>query len=338
MEGALLNGLAMGARSAALGSAAFLLIAATPATEALARRVTLIAAGVAGLLALAALPVTTGAGGWIGAVLALAAAGGMAALAWRGGEARILVALGLPLLLGGILQSGAHGAVWPFLATLLREAGAALWMGSLPLLWFALGREGALDSARRHRLLALGGIALALPGVLLAAGTAAVPPGAAPLLLATALLLLALLAATLWQSTLVMGTPTPARLRALTELAILLAIALCAPIAALFAGAAPGAVWPAVPALLLAAALLALAVLPVPALASGVAALALVAAGTLALAANAPLPGVLAIAAGGLRWLAWRGEAGVVEARLAGALWAGLAAALLPGILLTLGR
>lgn len=336
MEGALLHGLAMGARSAALGSAAFLLVAAAPAGEPLARRVTALAAAAALVMALVSLAATSGAAGWIGALLALAAAGAMAALAWRGQDARIVAALGLPLLVGGILQSGAHASLWPFVATTLREAGAALWMGSLPLLWFALRGEEALAAARGHRLLALGGMALALPGLLLAGATGALPAGAGPLLVATALLLAALLALTLWQSALLRGEPPAPRLRALTEAAILLAIALCGPIAALFAGVAPGAFWPALPALILAAVLLALAALPLPlpGIAAGGVALALVAAGTLALAAAAPLPGLLAVAAGTARWLAWRGAPEGVETRAAAALWAGLAAALIPGVLL----
>jgi hypothetical protein len=337
MEGALLHGLAMAARSAALGSAAFLLVAAAASDAGFARRVSALAAAAAFALALVALPVTEGWGGWIGAVLALGAAAAMAALAWRGQDARIVLALGALLIPAGILQSGAHAAFWPFVATVLREAGAALWMGSLPLLWFALRGPDALFAARRQRLLTLAGIGLALPGVLLAGTAGEAPAGAGALLLAAALLLGGLLAATLWQAALAAGTPTPARLRALTEASILLALALCGPIAALFAGVAPGATWPALPALLLAALLLALAVLPVPGIAAAMAALALVAAGTLALAAHAPLPGVLAVAAGTLRWLGWRGAPEAVEARLAGALWAGLAAALLPGILLTHG-
>ena len=338
MEGALLHGLAMAARSTALGSAAFLLIAAGPADAPLARRVAALAAGLAALLALASLPATAGTGGWIGAALAIGAGGAMAALAWRGQDARIVLALGLPLLLGGILQAGVHESLWPLVGTALREAGAALWMGSLPLLWFALGGAEALAAARRYRLLALAGIALALPGVLLAATTGAAPARGAPLILATALLLAALLAVTLWLSTLATGEPPARRLRALAEAGILLAIALCGPIAALLVGVAPGAVWPALPALLLAGLLLALAVLPLPALAAGLAALALAGAGSLALAAGAPLPGLLAVAAGTLRWLAWRGAPEAVETRLAAALWAGLAAALLPGVLLTEGR
>jgi hypothetical protein len=337
MEGALLHGLAMAARSAALGSAAFLLVSAGPADSGFARRVTALAAAAAFVLALVGLPVTLGWGGWIGALLGLGAGGAMAALAWRGQDSRIVLALGALLIPAGILQSGAHAAFWPFVATVLREAGAALWMGSLPLLWFALRGPDARFAARRQRLLTLAGVALALPGVLVAGVAGEAPEGAAALLLATALLLAALMAATLWHGVLASGEPSPLRLRALTEGAILLALALCGPIAALFAGVAPGADWPALPALLLAGVLLALAVLPAPGFAAGVVALALVAAGTLALAAHAPLPGVLAVAAGTLRWLAWRSPPEALEARLAGALWAGLAAALLPATLLALG-
>jgi hypothetical protein len=324
MEGALLYGLAMAARSAALGSAAFLWVAGEAQ---LARRVAMLAAAAALVLALAGLPVTEGWGGWIGALLALGAAGGMAALAWKGGQARLLTALAALLLFAGILQSGAHDAALPFLGTLLREAGAALWMGSLPLLWFALAGAAASEAARRWTLLALGGMALALPGVMIATGQGA-SPEATPTVVATLLLLLALAATSLWLGWRARAGDGAARLRPINEAAIVFAIALCGPIASLLAGAAGPSLWPALPAGFLALALLAGLVLPVPGFVAGATALALAAAGLLALAAGAALAGTLAVCAGAARWLAWRGDAEGCETRLAEALWAGLALAL----------
>lgn len=335
MEGALLYGLAMAARSAALGSAAFLWVAGdTP----FARRVAMIAAAAALVLALAGLPVTQGWGGWIGALLALGAAGGMAALAWKGAAARWLTALAALLLFAGILQSGAHAAFLPFLGTLLREAGAALWMGSLPLLWFALQGEGATEAARRWTLLALGGMALALPGVLIAGAQIVegqgASPAATPTVLATLLLLLALAATSLWLAWRARAGDGAARLRPISEAAIVFAIALCGPIASLLAGGAGPVLWPALPAGFLALALLAGLVLPVPGFVAGAIGLALAAAGLLALAAGAALAGTLAVCAGAARWLAWRGEAAGCETRVAEALWAGLAFALPLALLL----
>ncbi|MFN3449510.1 MAG: hypothetical protein ACK44F_12510 [Roseococcus sp.] len=330
MEGALLYALAMAARSAALGGAAFLLLAGEGA---LARRVTLSAAAAAFLAALAGLPATRGWGGWIGALGALGAAGGLAALAWRGAPPLALAALAALLLPAAILQAGVHEAALPFLGTLLREAGAALWMGSLPLLWFALAGEGAGEAARRWTLLALGGMALALPGVLIAAGE---PFGgdAIPTLIATGLLLLALAATSLWLAWRARAGDGAGRLRPLSEAAIILALALCGPIAALLAGEAGPALWPALPAAVLALALLAGLVLPVPGFVAGAIGLALAAAGLLALGEGAALAGVLAVLAGAARWLAWRGAEGACETRLAEALWAGLALALPLALLL----
>ncbi|MCX8133626.1 MAG: hypothetical protein N3D18_06635 [Roseococcus sp.] len=330
MEGALLYGLAMAARSAALGSAAFLLLAGEGP---LTRRVTMAAGAAALLLALAGLPATQGWAGWMGALGALGAAGGLVVLAWRGAPAWALLAMAALLLPAALLQAGVHDAALPFLGTLLREAGAALWMGSLPLLWFALAGEGATEAARRWTLLALGGMALALPGVLIAAGEP-FGSGALPTLIATLLLLLGLAATSLWLAWRARAGDRAARLRPLGEAAILLALALCGPIAALLAGQAGPALWPALPAAVLALALLAGLVLPVPGVVAGAMALALAAAGLLALGAGAALAGVLAVLAGTARWLAWRGAEGGCETRLAEALWAGLALALPLALLL----
>jgi len=323
MEGWFLYGLAMFARSAALGSAAFLLVAAPPAVQPLARYVTMAAAVVAVLVALLALPVTAGWGGWIGALLALGGGAATAALAWKDGPPAPIVGAATVLLLGGILQGGAHAGGLPVLATFLRESGAALWMGSLPLLWFALRGTGAMRTARNHRMLALGGMGLALPGVLLLWGQGAAPAaGQTALALATAVLLLGLVKLSLWQAWLLRGEVPTDRLLALTEAAILIALALCGPIAALFMGVRAPGLWAVLPAFLLAAALALGA--RFPSLPRGLLSLLLVAAGTLALGAGAALVGLLAVLAGTLGWLARR-QPGTCEGAASADLWPGLA-------------
>lgn len=332
MEGWFLYALAMFARSATLGSAAFLLVAAPHAVQPLARYVTTIAAVLAVLVSLLALPGTAGWGGWIGAALALGAGGATAYLAWRDGPPAPIVAAAAALLLGGILQGGAHEGGVAVLATLLREAGAALWMGSLPLLWFALRGTGAMRTARNHRALALGGMALALPGALLLWGQSGPDLSAqAPLLLAVAILLLGLAKLSLWQVWLLRGEVAPARLLALTEAAILIALALCGPIAALFMGVQAPSPWAVLPALLLAAALAASIWSPV--LPARVLALLLVAAGTLALGAGAALAGLLAVMAGCLCWLALR-QPDTCEGSTGERLWPGIAFAAVVAALL----
>lgn len=332
MEGWFLYGLAMGARSAALGSAAFLLVAAPHAVQPLARYVTMAAAIIAVLVALLALPVTVGWGGWTGAALALLGGGATAALAWKDGPPAPIVAAATVLLLGGILQGGAHAGALPVLATFLRESGAAIWMGSLPLLWFALRGTGAMRTARNHRTLALGGMALALPGVLLLSGQAG-PALAAqgPLIIATGLLLLGLATVSLWQAWLLRGEVTTDRLQALTECAILISIALCGPIAALFMGVQAASAWAVLPAFLLAGAL----ILGVwfPSIPAGPVALGLIAAGTLALGAGAALVGLLAVQLGCLRWLARRQPDGC-EGAAGARFWPGLAVAVIIAALL----
>jgi hypothetical protein len=332
MEGWFLYGLAMGARSAALGSAAFLLVAAPHAVQPLARYVTMAAAVVAVLVALLALPVTSGWGGWIGAGLALLGGGATAALAWKDGPPAPIVGAATILLLGGILQGGAHSGALPVLATFLRESGAAIWMGSLPLLWFALRGTGAMRTARNHRTLALGGMALALPGVLLLSGQAG-PAFAAqgPLILATGLLLLGLMKVSLWQAWLLRGEVPTDRLLALTECAILISIALCGPIAALFMGVQSPSAWATLPALLLAGAL----ILGVwfPSIPGGVLALAMIGAGTLALGAGAALVGLLSVQLGCLRWLARR-QPETCEGATSERFWPGVAVAVVMAALL----
>jgi hypothetical protein len=334
MDGTLLYGLSLGMRSAALGSAAFLLIAAPHPVQPFARYVTMIAAGLTVLLVLVAMPWTSGWAGWIGALLGLAGAGAAAALTWRDGPAAPVVAAAAAAVLGGIMQGGAHSSALMVIATFLRESGAALWMGSLPLLWFALRGTGALRTARNHRWLALGGMALALPGVLIAAPAIGVLAGREPLLLATAVLLLGLIKVTLWQAWLLRGDVAPERLLPLTETAILLATALCAPIAALFLGVAPLGLWPLVPALAIAVVLLAgRAGFPLP---MGALMLGLAFAGTFALGAGLALTGLLATVAGATGWYARR-RAGEWDGDWADTYWPGLLLALILTALLLHG-
>ncbi|WP_206930773.1 hypothetical protein [Roseococcus thiosulfatophilus] len=331
-EGWFLYALAMLARSAALGSAAFLLVAAPPAVRPLARYVTTVAAVLAVLVALLVLPSTAGWGGWIGALMALGGGAATAALAWKDGPPAPIVGAATVLLLGGILQGGAHAGALPVLATFLRESGAAIWMGSLPLLWFALRGTGAMRSARNHRTLALGGMALALPGVLLLWGQAGAGFTAqGGMILATAVLILGLVKLTLWQAWLLRGEVPPDRLLALTEAAILIATALCGPIAALFMGVPVPGLWAVLPVFLVAAAL-ALSVW-FTSLPGGILALLLVAAGTVALGAGAALVGLLAVMAGCLRWLARR-QPETCEGSTSQAFWPGVALAALVAALL----
>jgi len=331
-ESWLLYGLAMGARSAALGSAAFLLVAAPHAVQPLARYVTMGAALVALLVVLLMLPVTVGWGGWIGAALALLGAGGAVALTWKDGPPAPIVGAATVLLLGGILQGGAHAGGLPVLATFLREAGAAIWMGSLPLLWFALRGTGAMRTARNHRTLALGGMALALPGVLMLSGQAG-PAMAAhgALILATALLLMGLMKVSLWQAWLLRGEIPASRLLALTETAILISIALCGPIAALFLGVGMTSPWAIVPALALAVALV--GGVWFPSIPQGPLALALIGAGTLALGAGGALVGLLAVQLGAMRWLALR-QPDTFEGAACERFWPGVAVGLIMAALL----
>lgn len=331
-ESWLLYGLAMGARSAALGSAAFLLVAAPHAVQPLARYVTMGAALVALLVALLTLPVTVGWGGWIGAALALLGAGAAVALTWKDGPPAPIVAAAAVLLLGGILQGGAHAGGLPVLATFLREAGAAIWMGSLPLLWFALRGTGAMRTARNHRTLALGGMVLAVPGVLMLSGQAG-PAMAAhgALILATALLLVGLMKVSLWQAWLLRGEVPAGRLLALTECAILISIALCGPIAALFLGVGTPSPWAILPALALAAALV--GGIWFPSVPQRLVALALIGAGTLALGAGGALVGLLAVQLGAMRWLALR-QPDTQEGAACERFWPGVAIGLIMAALL----
>lgn len=331
-ESWVLYGLAMGARSAALGSAAFLLVAAPHAVQPLARYATMGAAIVTLLVVLLTLPATAGLGGWIGAALALLGGSAAVLLTWKDGPPAPIVGAATVLLLGGILQGGAHSGALPVLATFLREAGAAIWMGSLPLLWFALRGTGAMRTARNHRALALGGMALALPGVLMLSGQAGRAMEAhGALILAIALLLAGLMKVSLWQAWLLRGEVPAIRLLAQTECAILISIALCGPIAAMFLGVGTPDAWAVLPALALAAALV--GGIWFPSVPQGPVALALIAAGTLALGAGAALVGLLAVQLGAMRWMALR-QPDTNEGVACGRFWPGVAVGLIMAVLL----
>ncbi|WPB83461.1 hypothetical protein [Sediminicoccus rosea] len=262
---ALLEASALAARSALLGGAAFLLAVASP----LARRLpagqaaTLMAATQLFLrlaaLATMALAVAQLVAGQFGAVGVLLAAAVPLVLAPREGPAPrlALVILGfaaLVMVLGvteGRLSLLQPGSVT--LATLLREAGAALWMGNLPLLWMLLRPNWPASVPQaigiRHAGLMLAGMALVAAGLFVAAPhrTLLFGPEALPLLAVTAgFVLLAQLAAGLRVLLLLAaGRAAPAglwlpRLRCVVEIELLLSLVLCGPIVALFRLGAQG--------------------------------------------------------------------------------------------------
>lgn len=267
---ALLEAAALAARSALLGGAAFLLGVSSP----LARR---LPAGQAALLMgrtqiflrLAALAtlllgIAQFLQGQFAALGVVLAALPILLLAPREGPAPrlalvILLLAALALLLavsGGRLSQLTPAGLTT--ATLLREAGAALWMGNLPLLWMLLRGRGSFWPAAvpqavgmRHAGLMLLGMALAGAGLLLAAPHRALlfGPEAFPLLAITiGFVALALLAAGLRVALLLAaGRAAPAglwlpRLRCVVEAELLLALVLCGPIVALFVLAAQGLV------------------------------------------------------------------------------------------------
>lgn len=262
---ALLEASALAARSALLGGAAFLLAVASP----LARR--LPAGQAASLMAatqlflrltalatmgLAAAQLFAGQFGAIGVVLAALV---VLLIAPREGPApRLsLIVLGFAALAmvlgvsGGRLSQLHPGSLT--LATLLRESGAALWMGNLPLLWMLLRPHWPAAVPQvigmRHAGLMLAGMALAVAGLMMAAPHRALlfGPEAFPLLAITAgFVVLAQLAAALRVAlVLAAGRAAPAslwlpRLRCVVEIELLLSLVLCGPIVALFALAANG--------------------------------------------------------------------------------------------------
>lgn len=269
MEGglapALLEAGALAARSALLGGAAFLIAVASPLVRRLppgqgdvlmARTQLFLRLAALATMGLAVAQLFTGQFGAIGVLLA---AGVPLVLAPREGPAPrlALVVLGfsaLAMALGvteGRLSLLQPGSVT--LATLLRESGAALWMGNLPLLWMLLRPNwpAAVPQAigMRHAGLMLLGMALVMGGLILAAPHRAVlmGPEAFPLLAITAgFVLLAQIAAGLRVVLLLQaGRAAPAglwlpRLRCVVEAELLLSLVLCGPIVALFRLGAAG--------------------------------------------------------------------------------------------------
>ncbi|MBS7791990.1 hypothetical protein KTR66_18465 [Roseococcus sp. SDR] len=262
---ALLEASALAARSALLGGAAFLALVASP----LARRLppgqaAILMAQTQLFLRLSALA-TMGLAlvqlfaGQFGAIGVLLAAAVPLALAPREGPApRLALAVlgfsALAMVLGvteGRLSLLQPGSVT--LATLLRESGAALWMGNLPLLWMLLrpAWPAAVPQAigMRHAGLMLAGMALVMGGLFVAAPHRGLLFGAEafPLLAITAgFVVLAQIAAALRVALLLdAGRAAPAslwlpRLRCVVEAELLLALALCGPIVALFRLGAAG--------------------------------------------------------------------------------------------------
>jgi hypothetical protein len=266
---ALLEASALAARSALLGGAAFLAVVASP----LARRLpegqaaSLMAAtqlflrlSAVATLGLAGAQLFAGQFGAIGVVLAALV---VLFIAPREGPApRLsLIVLGFAALAmvlgvsGGRLSQLHPGSLT--LATLLRESGAALWMGNLPLLWMLLRPQGA-DSwpaavpqaiGMRHAGLMLAGMVLVAGGLAMASPHRALlfGPEAFPLLAVTVgFVVLAQLAAALRVALLLAaGRAAPAslwlpRLRCVVEIELLLSLVLCGPIVALFRLGAAG--------------------------------------------------------------------------------------------------
>ena len=267
---ALLAAAALAARSALLGGAAFLLVVSSP----LARRLpvaqaNLLMARTRLFLRLAALSaiglgivqLLQGQFAELGVVLVALA---ILVLAPREGPAPRLAATLLLLAMLAMVLGVSGGRLGQLTltslttATLLREAGAAFWMGNLPLLWLLLRGRGSFWPAAvpqavgmRHAGLMLLGMGLSATGLLLATPHRALLFGAEafPLLAITvAFVALALLAAGLRVALLLAaGRATPAilwlpRLRCVVECELLLALVLCGPIVALFTLAAQGLV------------------------------------------------------------------------------------------------
>jgi len=262
---ALLDATALAARSALLGGAAFLAFVASPMARRLpdAQADLLMARNQAFLrvaaLAVAVLCAAQLLQGRFGLMMGLLAALAVLVLTPRNGPsprlAFVILLLAAFALLVGVTEGDTGRLSQSRLtqATALREAGAALWMGNLPLLWMALrpGWPPAVSQAvgARHAALMLCGMAMAAGGLLVAwpdrgllLGAEALPFTAITL----AMLGLALLAAMLRLALLAQGAQAGAaptwlpRLGAVVEGELLLALALCGPIVALFALAATG--------------------------------------------------------------------------------------------------
>lgn len=264
---ALLEASALAARSALLGGAAFLVAVSSP----LARR---LPAGQGALLmartqlflrfaalATAGLALVQLLGGQFAALGVTLAALAVLLLAPREGPSPRLALVVVLFASVAMLLGVTGGRIAPgslTMATLLREAGAALWMGNLPLLWMLLQGRGSFWPASvpqaigmRHAWLMLLGMGMAAGGLMLAAPHRALlfGPGAFGLLAITAIfIVLAQIAAGLRVALLfAAGRAAPPglwlpRLRCVVEVELLLSIVLCGPIVALFVLAAQGLV------------------------------------------------------------------------------------------------
>ncbi|UPY35785.1 hypothetical protein [Sediminicoccus sp. KRV36] len=269
---ALLEAGALAARSALLGGAAFLLTVSSPlarrlpagqAAMLMGRTQLFLRAAALSTMTLAALQLAAGQFAGLGVLLAALA---VLLLAPREGPSpRLALVLlffaSLAMLLA--VSGGRPGQFTPrslTTATLLREAGAALWMGNLPLLWMLLRAPGPASGSgwpasvpqvvgMRHAALMLLGMGLTAVGLAIAWPHRGLLFGAAafPLLAITAgFVVLAQLAAALRVMLLIeAGRAAPAslwlpRLRCVVECELLLAIVLCGPIVALFVLAAQG--------------------------------------------------------------------------------------------------
>ncbi|WP_431301488.1 hypothetical protein [Sediminicoccus sp. BL-A-41-H5] len=276
---ALLEASALAARSALLGGAAFLVAVASPLARRLppgqgatlmARTQLFLRLAALATMGLAIAQLFAGQFGAIGVILAALAP---LVLAPREGPAPrlalVILAFSAAAMVLGVTE-GRLSLLQPgsvTLATLLREAGAALWMGNLPLLWMLLRPAWPASVPQaigmRHAGLMLAGMALVALGLFLAAPHRGLLFGAEafPLLAITAgFVLLAQIAAGLRVLLLLAaGRAAPAslwlpRLRCVVEVELLLSLALCGPIVALFrlgatglepaAGPDPGALLP----------------------------------------------------------------------------------------------
>jgi len=257
---ALLQAAALAARSALFGGAAFLLAISSPMARRLPEgQAALLMARTQFFVRLAALAtILLGAfqffGGQFAALGVMLAAGAVLLLCPREGPCPRLAwaILFLSAMVMFLASSGGRLSMHE-LATLLREAGAALWMGNLPLLWMLLRAPwpAAVPQAigLRHAGLMLLGMGLAASGLALAFpyrsflfGDAAFPL----LAITVAFVILAQIAAMLRVALLIeAGRAAPARnwlprLGFVVEAELLLAIVLCGPIVALFVLAAQG--------------------------------------------------------------------------------------------------
>jgi len=257
---ALLQAAALAARSALLGGAAFLLAISSPVARRLpAGQAALLMARTQFFLRLAALAtILLGAlqfaGGQFAALGVMLAAGAVLLISPREGPSPRLAWVILALSAVAMILAVSGGRLsMPELATLLREAGAALWMGNLPLLWMLLRAPwpAAVPQAigLRHAWLmalgmglACGGLALAWPYRTLLFGEAPFPL----LAITVGFIILAQIAAMLRVALLIeAGRAAPAkswlpRLGFVVEAELLLAIVLCGPIVAIFVLAAQG--------------------------------------------------------------------------------------------------